>query len=123
MRKVFINIQNAYMSQVFLCFGKEKALTKESSISNRISCLFLVGFFKFLVELVDTAIRRNASLFASVEWVAVRAGFNFDFVSHRGATFKSSTAADASDLAMMVGWMDSLFHFQYSFRLATQNDS
>ena len=105
------------------CFGKEKALTLESSVSNRLSCLFLAGFFKFFVEFVDTAIRRNASLLTSVERMAVRAGFNLDFVSHRGATFKSSAAADASNLAMMVSWMDSLFHNQYSFRLATQNDS
>ncbi len=44
--------------------------------------LFLAGFFKFLVELVDTAVGGNCSLFASVEWVAVGAGFNFDFFAH-----------------------------------------
>ena len=104
-------MENAYTSPLLLSFCKEKAPAKESSISNRKFCLFLIGFGEFLIELVDTAIRRNASLLASVEWMAVGAGFNFDFISHRGATFKSSAAADASDLAMMVGWMDSLFHF------------
>ena len=84
--------------------------------------LFLAALVS-LVEFVNATGGVNKLDFASVEWVAVRTGFNFDFVSHRGAAFKSSTAADASDLAMMVGWMDSLFHFQYSFRLATQNDS
>ena len=83
--------------------------------------LFLGSFSlgKFLVELVDTAVDGSASLFASVEWVAVCAGFDLKLGSKGGSGGEGGSAADAGDLALVVLWVDVFLHFLYSFRLGT----
>ena len=61
----------------FFLFSKTKGSRwREPSL---VTTLFLLGRGKFLVEFVDTAVAGDASLFASIERMAVRAGFDFDF--------------------------------------------
>ncbi len=71
-----------YEKEQFIDYYRQRKNSQLRELPFTKSNLFLAGFFKFLVELVDTAIGRNCSLFASVEWVAVRASFNFDFFAH-----------------------------------------
>jgi len=83
-----------------------------------ITRLFAVlGLGKLLVELVDTAISSDGSLFASVEWVAVGAGINLNLLEG-GTSLEGRAAGSAGDGRSVVSWMDVFFHVQYSFRRA-----
>ena len=73
------------------------------------------GFGELLVESVDTAVDGSASLFAGVEWVAVGAGINLDFLQG-GAGLERGSAGGASDDALVVLGVDAFFHFSISFR-------
>lgn len=71
---------------------------------------------KLLVEAVNAAIVRSSTLFASIERMAIRAGFNLDFFESR-TSFEGVAAANASNGALVVLGMDVFLHFLYSFRL------
>ncbi len=76
-------------------------------------CLFGFGFFgELLVETVDTAVRSDEALLASVEGVAIAAGINLDF-GKGGAGLEGGSAGRAGNNALVVLWVNSVFHFLY----------
>ena len=80
--------------------------------------LFLgLGFGKFLVELVDTAVSGNEALLASVEWVAIAAGIDFD-VSKGRSGLEGAAAGGAGHDRVVISWVDIFLHFLNSFRRA-----
>jgi hypothetical protein len=113
------SIFRRYCSTLARVFYENK---KESRALRSASCfitrLFAVlGLGKLLVELVDTAISSDGSLFASVEWVAVGAGINLNLLEG-GTGLEGRAAGSAGDGRSVVSWMDVFFHVQYSFRRA-----
>lgn len=81
----------------------------------------LLRFFRlvgpFLVETIDTAIRDDGALLASIERMALGAGIDTDFIKDRTG-FEGVAAVDAGNLATMVIRMNAFFHISlYSFRL------
>lgn len=99
-------------------YENEKKAERLARLRIHISRLFAVlGLGKLLVELVDTAISSDGSLFASIEWVAVGAGINLDLLEG-GTSLEGRAAGSAGDGRSVVSWMDVFFHVQYSFRRA-----
>jgi len=85
----------------------------------------LLRFLKFFIELVNAAISSDETLLTSVEWVAIRAGINFDFFQS-GSGLECCATADAGDGALMILWLDVFLHILYSFRrtvIAAQRDT
>lgn len=79
------------------------------------SSLF-AGFGQFLVEFGNTAVLLNETLLAGIEWVAVAAGINLDFLQSRTG-FECGSARSADNGALLVIWMDVFFHFNTPFAL------
>jgi hypothetical protein len=93
---------------------------------NRFAVLWLVAFWLtqsggsllvpppvFLLKALDAARRVNQLLFSGEERMAIRA--NFDVNVFLGRTRGPGGAAGAYDMAFDIFWMNSFFHFRFSF--------
>jgi len=75
----------------------------------------LVLFRVFLIETLDTTSSVNQLLLAGEERMAVRADFNVNVFL--GRSRRPGMAAGANDVTFDVFWMNSFFHFHFSFYL------
>jgi len=93
---------------------------------NRFAALWLVSFWLpqsggsflvlpsvFLLKALDATRRVNQLLFAGEERMAIRA--DFDVNVFLGRTRRPGGAAGANDMTFDVFWMNSFFHFRFSF--------
>ena len=97
--------------------GKEKSSFGATIFSYYANLFLGLSFGKFLVELVDTAVSGNEALLASVEWVAIAAGIDFD-VSKGRSGLEGAAAGGAGHDRVVISWVDIFFHFLNSFRRA-----
>lgn len=101
-------VKNAH-KQSFFIVGKRKK--PPCGGHNPFPNLFLrLGFGKTFVEFVDASVSGSGTLLASVERMAIRASFDFDFLQGR-TSFEGVPTANAGNGAFVVLGVDVFFHF------------